>query len=319
MARIDDNMTLCERAIKETGVTKFTSDNKPFSGFGDVYHFLINCMRLEDQLNGGGSWQIRRPDGSLPSPNLLKKEPGILVQLTDTQERNVLNERRRIAFILQSPSLTKKEKGKLVKQKMERLGVFYFKLYDDNSNFLWHGSTSQEEARGKDEARARMYGVGNCQEKSATTVNWLVRHNPNNRPIAWVCLDSDHKWHGRAGDHAFAFFDIDPKNQGRTAINIADVGDNCVIVDGWTGDWYPAKHPYKFWKSMCNPFQMGVRVLIHNFGNGHIQFKEWIGNGQQQVDVDSEGEGLASVIDEVENEIEGSPPPVRGRSRSGSN
>jgi hypothetical protein len=325
MARIDDNMALCERAIKETGVRKLVSDNKPFSGFGDVYHFLIKCMRLEDQLGNGDSLQSRGPNRSLPS----RYGEGNLLYLLDAdEEREVLNERQQIALVIQSDVLSKKAKGKAVKEKMNRLGVAYFDLrsaqFDEVSGdltgaggFRWHGSPDNTVARGKDESRARLYGVGNCQEKSATTVNWLTQHNTGNRPIAWVCLDSDHQWRGRNGDHAFAFFDIDPRNQGRQAFNIADVGDNCVIIDGWTGDWYPAKHPYKFWKSMANPFQMGVRVLIHNFGNGHINLKEWIDNTQQQVGLDSEGEGLAEVVEEVVEEIENNPkPPPRRMTRT---
>src|SRR5262249_54884042 len=137
-----------------------------------------------------------------------------------------------LKFIIHSTALSKSEKKKRIKAMYERLG----------KDFFWTGGLDNPESAHRDKARIRevrkalKFKHGNCRQKSAIASTWLLENTPGDKHILWVAANPayDHAWtvYGYEG----AYLDPDINNWNADA----------VIVDGWTSDWYQAKHPYDF-------------------------------------------------------------------------
>jgi hypothetical protein len=66
---------------------------------------------------------------------------------------------------------------------------------------------------------------------------------------------------------------------------IANLSDDAVVVDGWTGDYYQAKEPFSVLNAFRyggppNPFQTTVRYNIQNASGNikvveHVRWRDW--------------------------------------------
>ncbi len=117
-----------------------------------------------------------------------------------------------------------------------------------------------DEERIRSVRRAIKFGHGNCGEKAAIVATWLLEQTKNQKKIFWVNAKHwDHSW-TILGDPGL----IDEQRVEHDFIHTW--GDSTVIVDGWTGDYYVAKHPFNPLKSgsLPNPFQLWARRKVHD-------------------------------------------------------
>jgi hypothetical protein len=169
----------------------------------------------------------------------------------------VLTNRRFVLQTVADQTKSRKQKRALVKAQINRLGVTYFDDHTPKDCFD-QATDRKDEMRIRLCRRAMKTRHGNCMEKSALTATWLLENRPGDENILWVA--------GNAYDHAWVVFDPGaPKWDGV----IANLSDDAVVADGWTGDYYQAKHPQKFWHGgLANPFQLTIRNRVrHASGN----------------------------------------------------
>src|SRR5262249_14368851 len=112
---------------------------------------------------------------------------------------------------------------------------------------------------------------GNCNEKSALCATWLLENRHGNEIILWVNGST-------AYDHAWVVYDHNATHWDGT---IANLSGDAVVVDGWTGDYYQAKHPHKFWHAaLATPSPLTVRNTILNPSANipvkeHVEPRDW--------------------------------------------
>jgi hypothetical protein len=190
----------------------------------------------------------------------------------------VLKRKRKVIETLADTVMTKKQKRTKIKEWVEKWGVAYFDQYTPTGFFS--GLTRyDDESRIRSVRRSIQTEHGNCNEKSAVCATWLLE-NSVNKVILWVGGGryQTPKYFGKWGtpkdrtyDHAWVMFDTDDEAWNG---NIDQLPDHALIVDGWTGDYYQARHRHKFWHGgVPNPFQLTVRNNIYG-SNGHINIKE---------------------------------------------
>jgi hypothetical protein len=88
---------------------------------------------------------------------------------------------------------------------------------------------------------AKEFGCGNCGERSALCVDYLLKKRPTDSAhhIAWFSFNTSYKTFltPKGGDHQFCVYDI---SDSPDLSRIKTWGQNAVIVDGWTNDVYPS-------------------------------------------------------------------------------
>jgi hypothetical protein len=182
----------------------------------------------------------------------------------------VLQRRRLVLEILATGIKTKKQKRAAVKDLMAQWGYDYFDKYTPGG-FFGRVSNREDESRIRHCRRAVKTGHGNCGEKSSLCATWLLENSSGNEVILWVNG-------GTAYDHAWVVFDHpDPHWNGV----IDQLSSDAVVVDGWTGDYYQARHPTRYWHGgAANPFQITVRHNILNASGSigvseHVRWRDW--------------------------------------------
>jgi hypothetical protein len=181
----------------------------------------------------------------------------------------VLQRRRQVLSLLADDSKSKKTRRAAVKALMVQWGERYFKQYTDGG-FFDDISRYEDEMRVRSCRRVVKTRHGNCMEKSALCATWLLENRTGNEIILWVG--------GKNYDHAWVVYDHDSPGWDGT---IANLSGDAVVVDGWTGDYYQAKHPHKFWHGgLANPFQLTVRNNVLNASGNisvteHVQPRDW--------------------------------------------
>jgi hypothetical protein len=174
----------------------------------------------------------------------------------------VLNRRRLVLAILADGTKSKKQRRAAVKALMVQWGDNYFRAA--TQRFFDEITDRKDEERVRNCRRAMKTRHGNCGEKSSVCATWLLENRPGHEVILWVNG-------GTAYDHAWVVFDHNAPNWDGT---IANLGSDAVVVDGWTGDYYQAKHPLRYWHGGgANPFQITVRHNILN-ASGNIKVGE---------------------------------------------
>jgi hypothetical protein len=150
--------------------------------------------------------------------------------------------------VLRNTALSKAKKKKQIQAMLDRLGKNFFRTSWD------HDNRYDDERRIRDVRKAMKFKHGNCEEKSGIASTWLLE-NAGNELIIWVTT-------GNAYDHCFTIYGYVGAH---LDTDIANWNDEAVIVDGWSSDYYQAKHPYHFNKGvhLPNPFQLLVRKRIH--------------------------------------------------------
>jgi hypothetical protein len=234
MSKLDDNIDLARRCIDYVNGLNVKSVNVPFRR-GTYYKY--------------------------------SKYHSFVLDATRCETFNVpdevLRRRRQVLTLLADTSKTKQHRRAAVKALMNQWGVAYFDNYTPRGFF-------RNVTRNKDEERIRLCRRavktrhGNCGEKSALCATWLLENRPGNENILWVCGNP-------AYDHAWVVFDHPDPNWNGV---IDQLSGDAVVVDGWTGDYYQAKHPTRYWHGgAANPFQITVRHNILN-ASGNIRVKE---------------------------------------------
>jgi hypothetical protein len=147
------------------------------------------------------------------------------------------------------------DKKKRLKALMEEV------RFDPNAGaFTWRARTeSPDEKRIRSVRKAIKFRHGNCGEKSAIAATWVLEETENAKKVFWV---SAANW-----DHAWAVLG-DPGLLDANMVatrHIDNWPESTVIVDGWTGDYYPARHHINVFKGgkFPNPFQTHVRRKVY--------------------------------------------------------
>jgi hypothetical protein len=177
----------------------------------------------------------------------------------------VLERRRQVLDLLADDSKPKRQRRAEVKALMVRWGEDYFKKHTKDG-FFGRICDRKDEARIRNCRRVVKTRHGNCGEKSAVCATWLLENRGGNENILWVQGNPFY-------DHAWVVFDHDAPYWDGV---IAHLSSHAVVVDGWTGDYYQAKHPHKFWHGgLANFFQITVRNNILN-ASGNISIMEHV-------------------------------------------
>lgn len=259
MSLLKDNLRLGKQAIQHLNKLSITSINVAFrigsywkSPLGKLDSFLLDFMRAESDLANvkAHARDIKRE----------YRQEGLTITTTDARQlvtdqiTEAKQVRPQILQILRGTASKSQKKTQLT-QLMQRVG---YKA--DEYSVLWHKRKTPhaDEARIRAVRKAIKFKHGNCGEKSAIAATWLIEKTKNTKKIFWV---SARNW-----DHAWAVLGevgkIDATDVGTRPINTWD--ESTVVVDGWTGDWYAARHPYNPLKSgsAANPFQLFVRKKV---------------------------------------------------------
>jgi hypothetical protein len=180
--------------------------------------------------------------------------------------RPVLQRRRQVLTALADTTRTKQQRRAAVKAMMNSWGEDYFFNSTPGGFFNSHRSAFKDEPRIRNCRRVIKTRHGNCNEKASVCATWLLENSRGNQVILWV-------YGGTAYDHAWVVYGHpDPYWNGV----IDQLSSDAVVVDGWTGDYYQAKHPLRYWHGgAANPFQITVRHRILNI-DGNIRLKEHV-------------------------------------------
>jgi hypothetical protein len=160
--------------------------------------------------------------------------------------------RTQILQIIHS-NASKAQKKKQLKDLMKQIN-----FDPDTFRVMWHWrrTAAADEERIRAVRKAVKFRHGNCGEKAAIAATWLLEQTKNAKSIFWVNANN---W-----DHSWALLG----SPGLSPILVStapykDWPDDVVVVDGWTSDWYPLKHPYNAIKgTVANPFQLYVRKKV---------------------------------------------------------
>jgi hypothetical protein len=259
MSLLKDNLRLGKQAIQDLNRLHITSINVAFrigsywkSPLGALDSFLLDYMRAESDIS------LVKDHARDIKYNY--RQAGYTITTTDARQKatDQINDakqvRPQILQILRGTA-SKNQKKSQLKQLMQQVG-YKPKEY----SVLWHKSRTSDadEARIRAVRKAIKFKHGNCGEKSAIAASWLLEKTKNTKKVFWVeARNWDHAWvvMGEVGK-------IDANDVATRPINTWD--ESTVVVDGWTGDWYTAKHPYNPLKSgsAANPFQLFVRKKV---------------------------------------------------------
>jgi hypothetical protein len=181
----------------------------------------------------------------------------------------VLQRRRQVLATLAHGTKPKQQKRTEIKTMMGQWGDDYFRSYTPNG-FYSTVTGREDEMRIRSVRRVVKTRHGNCSEKSAVCATWLLENRPGNENIHWVG--------GSNYDHAWVVYDHNAPTWDGV---ISHLDSDAVVVDGWTGDYYQAKHPFKFWHGGgANPFQLTVRNNVDNASGNiytmeHVKPRDW--------------------------------------------
>jgi hypothetical protein len=264
MSTLSENMRLAKRAIKYVDSLDITSINVPFritsyykSPLSDFDMFMLLYMRQESSTDAGIVEQHAKKELQYYKGPLTEKDkkeiiaiesPGVLAKLSGAKEV-----KKQIMAILRGGGGSSAKKKKL-KELMEK------SKFDKNTfDFTWFTTRTDadDENRIRTVRKAIKYRHGNCGEKSAVATTWLLEQTQNTKKIFWVAAENwDHAWGlmGSLGTFSWAMV---------TGRKYDDWPEDVVVIDGWTSDWYPIKHPYNPVKgTAANPFQLYVRKKV---------------------------------------------------------
>jgi hypothetical protein len=151
---------------------------------------------------------------------------------------------------------------------MVEWGPTYFYRYK-TGGFYATRTDRADERRIRDCRRVMKTRHGNCGEKSSLCATWLLENRTGNDVILRVSASTY--------DHAWVVYDHNAPDWDGV---IDHLSDDAVVVDGWTGDYYPAKEPFSVLNAFRyggppNPFQVTVRYNILN-ASGNISVKEHV-------------------------------------------
>lgn len=136
---------------------------------------------------------------------------------------------------------------------------------------LYHTAKSAKEAA--------KFGVGNCQEKAEVACMYLMDRTPGGIHLALYALEREYGGiTGKPGDHVFGVFGLTTVSD-----NIATLGKDAIIIDGWMNDAYPAqkfldfKYGWNYNNERINLKQFGVRNMVCVSYRNHIECKRDFG------------------------------------------
>ena len=277
MARLEDNLELCRKAVGAAKEAAKRSANQTYYKVGSQMgnkarnEFLLSCTRGSNYTKQGwinndtkAEWFEYDKDVLLTSR---RKQVAAVMgnSLLSTKRKAEEIDKFRLAW--GNDYFWKKLVAQIEVDDGHR-GVDEVRMYSKLSKYTGKTTTqikSLDEAGFEDlieffrmkrmAASARKFGLGNCDEKGALVAEYLVNYSPAGRVLACCYCDPDHLgFTGRlmgkddegnpkgGGDHVFCVYDM--QNPGNS---VSGWGDDAVIADGWMNDAYPAKHHLK-WK-----------------------------------------------------------------------
>ncbi len=250
MSRLQENLQLAKRAIRYVKKLGITSVNVPFrlssyqrSPLSRFDMFLFHHMCSESHY----------------SPATISRHA-----LASGRDRLT------VANAIHSTHMTKREILAILRsndsnsQKKKKLKELMNRVHYDPASFVFLGFKHQTDA--PDEMRIRCvrksikFQHGNAGEKAAIAATWLLEQTKNQKKIFWVGANN---W-----SHCWTIMGEVGKLDAHIVENesIRNWDEATVIADGWTGDYYAAKHPFHPGKSgsFPNPFQLWVRRKVHD-------------------------------------------------------
>ncbi len=250
MSTLQENLQLAKQAIRYVNKLGITSINVAFrvrsyqkSPLSRFDMFLFYYMRAE----------------SHHSPYVIDEHAWANKLDNQFVENTILDVKRVRSQILQiiHSNDSKSQKKKKLTELMNRTRF-------DPASFVGFVFTRRTDA--PDEGRIRCvrkaikFRHGNCMEKAGIAATWLLEQTKNQKKIFWVSARHwDHCWTilGDVGKIDTHIVENEP---------IRNWGESTVIADGWTGDYYVAKHPFNPLKSgsLPNPFQLWARRKLHD-------------------------------------------------------
>ncbi|MCI0641083.1 MAG: hypothetical protein L0Y72_32170 [Gemmataceae bacterium] len=264
-ALLDENMQLAKDAIKYVNKLSITSINVPFritSYYGSPLSkfdmFLFCYMRAETDTSAGvldaHTKSVVAGEEKARGRKLSPSEKQDMSDFVGQTVKDAKAMRSKILATLHDQALSDAEKKRRLKKMMEDSGFnanqFYLLTWQSTSP---HG----DEGRIRSVRRSIKFKHGNCGEKSAIAATWLLENTKNRKKIFWVGAQN---W-----DHAWAVMG-EPGKIDKLTVETGDItkwDEATVIADGWTGDWYPAKHIFNPIKgTFANPFQLYVRNKV---------------------------------------------------------
>jgi hypothetical protein len=262
---LKENMDLAKQAIRFTDRLGITSINVPFR-IGSYYGsplskfdlFMLRYMRTETSTDTieqrykvmKGQWveHFGRKLG-------LDEKDQIRSEITNQQLPKIQRDKVVRSQILQIIHSTA-SKGQKKKQLHDLMKQTNFD--PDTFGVLWHftRTNAPDEERIRAVRKAVKFRHGNCGEKAAIAVTWLLEQTKNSKALFWVNAKNwDHAW-GLLADPGL------DENTVRT-VPYKNWPKDVVVVDGWTSDWYPIHHPWDPIKgTAANPFQLYVRKKV---------------------------------------------------------
>jgi hypothetical protein len=270
-----ENLAAAKEAIQYLNKLKIVSVNVPFR-INSYYAnkrsrldcFLFDIMRAEcDPAT------VRRHMGRQLNDevNELKEgeklDPKRIIETRHYVKKDIATNRalRGKALEILRSMKTKEEKRMLLKKLMDEIN------YDGDLGGLGNITIThyRDESRIKSVKAAVKLKHGNCGEKSAIAATYLLEKFKNTKCIFWVESKIwDHAWCILANEMTMSNWQIEGH-----AYSTWD--DSAVVVDGWTGDYYPVKHPYSLihGASAGNPFQLVIRRKVQQ-ASKHLQVNE---------------------------------------------
>jgi hypothetical protein len=185
---------------------------------------------------------------------------------------------RKLVTIMNDPQLGYWERREKLKEHVESWKIPHQgKDYVALAYGAETGGGPEDENRIRSVRRSLKTHFGNCGEKGYIVGTWLLENRPAGETV--YCCTTSHvveeydkkkkanKQVEKGYDHCFVIYgDV---GNGWDKSSIGTLSDEAVIADGWTGDWYQAKHPYQTWigngiTPMSSPVRYHVRRMIHN-------------------------------------------------------
>ena len=276
MSLLSDNLSLAKHAIRYLDRLAITSINVPFrvTSFHENKKlsrfdmFLFVNMRAEGKATydivhanaKNGILSMKRADlAGATRQQLGGYAVGVTGQIQQQKQT-----RHAVLEILHGPG-SPAEKKKKLKALMEQV-----KFDPGVGTYTWRARTEYpDEKRIRSVRKAIKFKHGNCGEKSAIAATWLLEETENAKKVFWVnAANWDHAW-AVLGDPGR----LDAQMVANTPID--KWPESTVIADGWTGDYYPARHHINVFKggNFPNPFQTHVRRKVYE-SSKQINVKE---------------------------------------------
>lgn len=264
MSTLSENLRLAKQAIQYVDSLDITSINVPFritsyykSPLSDFDMFMLCYMRQESNTLPG---VVEYHTGNLME-RLKADNPAWLKQHGEQGARDYVQGQLNDAKAVKKQIMAIIHDGGNSGAKKKQLKELMVKSKFDKNTFdlTWfvNRTDAPDEKRIRSVRKAIKYRHGNCGEKSAVAATWLLEQTKNTKKIFWVCAKN---W-----DHAWALMgEVGTLSNARVVGHKYDLWpEDVVVIDGWTSDWYPIKHPYNPVKgTAANPFQMYVRKKV---------------------------------------------------------